>query len=377
MVTSVVAATGTVEDNAAVTFYLSNRTVDKITDSVTLNFLGVQLQCAQCHNHPFTDWKQTEYWGMAEFFSKVRPDNPRNANKGGDNTKIGVAEGPTRTKAKDFFPESEKAVAPKFLGGDQPKMNANEAYRPVLAKWMTEASNPFFSKAIVNRTWAQLFGTGFINPIDDMHEGNLASHPELFESLARNFSGNGFDLKNLYRSICNSQTYQRTSKPTAGNHTDDQLFSHQTVKVLSPEQLFDSLGAVTGQDKIMAERAKAAAAAGQKRGPNGPRDQFVQFFLAGADAANPTEYEAGIPQALKLMNSRITGNPALIRQFAAPGDKPDAVFEKIYLATLSRKPTDAETKRLTEYLAKAGTSIEGYSDILWVVLNSSEFAMIK
>jgi hypothetical protein len=103
----------------------------------------------------------------------------------------------------------------------------------------------------------------------------------------------------------------------------------------------------------------------------------VQFFLAGADATHPTEYDAGIPQALRMMNSRVTGNPAVVRQFASPGDRPATVIERIYLAALSRRPTAAETGRLTEYIAKAGAPTEGYADILWAVLNSSEFTMIR
>ena len=118
---NLVTATGTVDENPAVTYFLANRSVDKLTDGVTQHFLGIQLQCAQCHNHPFTEWKQTEYWGVAEFFARVQPQNPKNANKGGDNTKIGVSEGTNRTKLKDFFPESAKAVPPKFLGGDVAK----------------------------------------------------------------------------------------------------------------------------------------------------------------------------------------------------------------------------------------------------------------
>lgn len=374
-VSNLVSASGTVEENPAVTYFLANRSVDKLTDGVSQNFLGVQLQCAQCHNHPFTDWKQSEYWGMAEFFSKVRPDRPQNANKGGDNLKIGVTEGNQRTRAKDFFPESAKTMPAKFLGGEQPKMNPSQEYRPVLAKWMTDERNPFFAKAMVNRTWALLFGTGFVNPVDDMHEGNLPSHPELFEALARNFAGNGFDLKNLYRAICNTQAYQRTSKPFNGNHSDDQLFSHMTVKVLSPEQLYDSLATITGAMGGNGPRAKGAIMG--QRGPVGPRDQFVQFFLAGAETSNATEYEAGIPQALRLMNSRVINNPAMIRQFAAAGDKPEVVIERIYVAALSRKPTATELGRLNEYIAKAATKQEAYADILWVVLNCSEFTMIK
>ena len=370
-----VSASGTVEDNPAVTYFLTNRSVDKLTDGVCQNFLGIQLACAQCHNHPFADYKQTEYWGMAQFFSKVRPDNPRNANKGGDNTKIGVRELTVRSKTKDFFPEGAKTVHAKFLGGAEPKLTANEPYRPILARWMTAPNNPYFARAIVNRTWAMLFATGIVNPIDDMHDGNAASHPELLALLARNFAANGFDLKYLFRAICNSQTYQRSSKPITANEKDDHLFSHMTVKVMSPEQLYDSLVKVTGGTDRDRPGRKAKAAG--KKGPVNGRDGFVQFFLAGAETSHATEYDAGIPQALRLMNSRVTGNPALIRQFFTPGDRPATVIERLYLTALSRRPTATETARLTSYVARAATPVDAYGDILWAILNSSEFTMIK
>jgi hypothetical protein len=247
-----VTATGTVEENPAVTYFLANRSVDKLTDGISQHFLGIQLQCAQCHNHPFTEWKQTEYWGMAEFFARVQPQNPKNGNKGGDNTQIGVRETAARTKLKDFFPESAKQVAPKFLGGAEAKIAPTEPARPVLARWMTAPDNPFFAKAMVNRTWAALFGSGFVNPIDDMHDGNVPSHPALLDAMARDFSRNGFDVKFLYKSILLSKAYQRTSKPAAGNDKDETLFSHQAVKVLSPEQLFDSLAQTTGLSQLVA-----------------------------------------------------------------------------------------------------------------------------
>ncbi|MGL6097922.1 MAG: DUF1549 domain-containing protein, partial [Fimbriiglobus sp.] len=136
-VEKLVTATGTVEANPAVSYFLMNRTVDKLTDGVTQHFLGIQLQCAQCHNHPFTHWKQTEYWGMAAFFSKVVADKPKNLNKKeGDNLDIGVREGAAKSKAKDFFPEATKDVPPKFLGGPEPKVDAKDPYRPDLAAWM-------------------------------------------------------------------------------------------------------------------------------------------------------------------------------------------------------------------------------------------------
>ncbi len=371
VVTSLVTATGAVTDNPAVTYFLANRSVDKLTDTTTQHFLGIQLQCAQCHNHPFTSWKQTEYWGMAGFYSKVKADAPRNANKGGDNTTIGVQEGKAATKQKDFFPESAKTVPARFLGGGEPQVSAAEPYRPVLAKWMTAPENPFFARALVNRTWAHLFGRGFVNPVDDMLPENVASHPELLEGLAKHIGTTGqFDLKYLLKAMCLTDAYQRTSKPLTENKDDKLLVSHMNVKVLSPEQLFDSLAQVTGTEAT-------GAAKGAAKGPRlGGRDQFVNFFLAGAESASTLDYEAGIPQALRLMNSPVANSPAAIRAVVGTASKPEEAIERIYLAALCRRPTAEETKTLLAHVDRVGAQT-AYGDILWAVLNSSEFTLVR
>lgn len=376
LTTKLVTATGTVADNPAVSYFMANRSVDKLTDTTAQHFLGIQLQCAQCHNHPFTSWKQTEYWAMATFYSKVKADNPKNANKGGDPLQNGVQEGPGRSKGKDFFPEAAKNLPAKFLGGPEPALGATEPFRPALAKWMTAPGNPFFAKALVNRTWAHLFGRGFVNPVDDMLPENEASHPELLAALAAHVATTGeYDLKYLLKAICLSDAYQRTSKPTADNKADTALFSHMTVKVMSPEQLYDSLGTVTLASKTDAKQGKAqiGAAKGVKVGA---RDQFVNFFLAGAETVNATEYEAGIPQALRLMNSNVMNNPAAARAVVGGTKKPEEAIERIYLAALSRRPTATEVKNLTAYVARVGADT-AYSDILWAVLNSSEFTLVR
>lgn len=376
LVASLITATGEVDTNPEVTYYLANRSIDKLTDTVGQNFLGVQIQCAQCHNHPFTSWKQTEYWGMATFFSKVKADVPKNANKGGDNTKLGVTEGPGRTKQKDFLPESAKTVPAKFLGGPEPRLSASEPYRPVLAKWMTSAENPYFSRALVNRTWAHLLGRGFVNPVDDMMPENEPSHPELLDALAYHIGATGFDLKYLIKAICLSQTYQRSSKPTPENKADTKMFSHMTVKVMSPEQLFDSLGKVTGNIRG-ADAARGPKGANKGMVPVGARAQFVNFFLAGAETASAIDYEVGIPQALRLMNSPIANNPATVRAIVGMTSTPEEAIERIYLAALSRQPTADEKKTLMNYVNKSGTRIAAYGDILWAVLNSSEFTLVR
>ena len=374
LVTALVTATGNVADNPAATYFLANRSIDKLTDTVGQHFLGIQLQCAQCHNHPFTSWKQTEYWGMAAFFSKVKIDNPKNAKKGADNTKVGVTEGPGR-RVKDFLPESAKTVPAKFLGGPEAKLDPREPYRPVLAKWLTAPENPFFARALVNRTWAHLFGRGIVHPVDDMLPENEPSHPELLDALARHIARPGeFDVKYLIKAICLSETYQRTSKPTDDNKSDVALFSHMTMKVLSPEQLFDSLAQVTGN---IGGRGGPKAKGGQKGRPVGPRAQFVNFFLAGADSSSAVDYEAGIPQALRLMNSPIANNPGIARRIVGAGAKPDEAVESIYLATLSRRPTAEEKRMLLEYVAGADSPAMAYSDILWAVLNGSEFTLVR
>ncbi|MDY3559209.1 DUF1549 and DUF1553 domain-containing protein [Gemmata sp. JC673] len=377
LVTALVTATGTVADNPATTYFLANRSVDKLTDTTSQHFLGIQLQCAQCHNHPFTSWKQTEYWGMAAFYSKVKADNPKNANKGGDNTQIGVQEGRVTTRQKDFFPESAKTVPARYLGGEQPALGAADPYRPALAKWMTSSTNPFFAKALVNRTWAHLFGRGFVNPVDDMLPENEATHPDLLNALAHHVSTAAeFDLKYLIKAICLSETYQRTSKPTAENKADHTLYSHPAVKVMSPEQLYDSLAQVTGNNAAVMDKKGAKGQGAQKGVRLGARDQFVNFFLAGADSTSALDYEAGIPQALKLMNAPITNNPAAARAVIGQVGRPEEAFERIYLACLSRRPTSDEVKNLNVYVTRIGTPT-AYGDILWAVLNSSEFTLVR
>jgi hypothetical protein len=369
MVRELVTATGPVNENLYGVYLLAAGTPDKMTDSATRLFLGVQLQCAQCHNHPFADWKQTEYWGMAAFFTRVRfQGNPRQMLRQG--TTVTIREG-GRGRAPRL-PVSAKRVPPKFLQGKEPNLEGKDAYRTVLAHWMTAPQNPYFSKAMVNRTWGQLFGRGLVNPVDDMHEANPASHPQLLTDLSRNFAASGFDLKYLIRSICNSRAYQRTSKPF-GNNRDaaPELYSRMAIKVFSPEQTFDSLQLVLGRTFQNVQR----------RGPMGrrfnlsPRTLFVASY-AIEDGADPTELQAGVPQVLRLMNGPAFNNGPGLARMITTGKTAAGVIEQMYLAALARRPTVVERDRLTAYVNKnPETSRQAYIDVLWAVLNSSEFTL--
>lgn len=375
-VREILTSTGTQDESPAVTYFLANPTVDKMTDSVARLFLGVQLQCAQCHNHPFTKWKQDEYWGMAAFFMKVRPDRVNKAAKDGDSP--GITES---TKGKPTrLPESARTVPARFFQGEQPRLDRNSPYRPVLADWVASPKNKFFARAMVNRTWGQLFGRGFVNPIDDLRADNVPSHPELLQDLTDAFVASSFDLKFLVKAICLSETYNRTSRPTEGNEKDEMLFSHVAVKPLTPEQLYDSLdvvlGAARGQGKGGKGKQPAKPQAGGKaRLAGGAREQFITFFSAEENAL-ATEYHSGIPQALRLMNAPQMNNASAVAAAFARGATPAEVIDHLYVATLSRRPTAAETTRLIEYVERhRSDSRQAYGDIVWAVLNSSEFAL--
>jgi hypothetical protein len=309
---------------------------------------------------------------MAAFFMKVRPDRVQKAAKAGESPGLNES---GRGKPPRL-PEAAKTVPAKFFQGEQPPLNPSAPYRPVLAEWIASPKNKFFARAMVNRTWAQLFGRGFVHPVDDLREDNAPSYPELIQELADAFAAGGFDVKALIKSICLSEAYNRTSRPMPGNEQDLVLFSHIAVKPLTPEQLYDSLNVVLGRAAPAREARGAKPQAGARRLGGGPREQFIAFFSAD-EGALATEYHSGIPQALRLMNAPQMNNTTAVANALTRGERaPTAVIEQLYVATLARRPTADETKRLIAYVEKhADAPRQAYGDIVWAVLNSSEFAL--
>jgi hypothetical protein len=373
MVHEILTASGDVNENGAAVFFLANPSADKMTDTTTRMFLGVQLQCAQCHNHPFTDYKQDEYWGMAAFFMKTRAQgNVKAAAK--ENKGIVISESAAAKGKKAGLPESAKILPPKFLQDASPKIANDAPYRPVLANWVTNKTNPFFARAMANRLWGQYFGRGIVNPVDDMHDANPATHPELLSDLASQFAAHDFDIKYLVRAIVLSEAYQRTSRPVNNGDIEPEMYARMAVKPLSPEQLFDSMTKVIGTPAKGGEKVKNKATA-PKGGQASARDQFVAFFGI-EDGADPTEYAAGIPQVLRLMNSPQFNTTASVARITAGSKTPAESIEKLYLTVLSRRPSKEETERITRYLKESkDPPRETLSGVLWALLNSSEFAL--
>lgn len=383
LVYDILTATGKQNKNGAVTYFLGNTTIDRLTDNVTRQFLGVQLQCAQCHDHPFTEWKQEAYWGMAMFFRKVAIDNVNRAAK--DGASPGISEivlqqrnqkgKKNRNRQRVLrLPISAKRVAPKFLQGEEPKLDGAKPYRPALAQWLTAETNPYFAKAMVNRTWAHFFGRGLINPIDDLQPENEGTHPELLRKLTEGFIASGFDVKELVRAITNSEVYQRTSRAIPGNEeAEAELYSRMTIKVLNPGQLYDAFQSVVSKGRTANPQANGRRRPQNRRGNNNPREQFINFFKYDP-YADRTEYTAGIPQALRLMNSREVSTFGLVNLLLRDKKKPEEVIETLYLSTLSRRPTQEEAQFLLSKVEEAQPR-EAYNDVLWALLNCSEFTL--
>lgn len=364
MFTELLTANGFQDENPAVTFFVVHESADQLVDTVSKALLGVHLQCAQCHDHPFTSWKREEYWGFAGFFGKVGRLYDRSPQAV---ERYGSSE---NAKKALMAPFSAKKLPPKFLRGEQPKLDVDKPYLPALAGWLKSPDNPYFSPAMVNRIWFQLLGRGLVNPIERMNSDNPATHPALLEHLSRQFIAAGFDARFLMRAICLSETYQRSTRPLEGNKADQQLYSHLPVRVLQPFQLADSLERVwsTGAKPTKPDTDPKAA-----RRIHGVRASNAGYFATAAGTL-PTEFRSGIPQALRLMNGKDTTQVyrVLVKVFEQAKTPPEVVT-RLYLIALSRQPTPDELERMDRFVKKHGSQPETYHDILWVLLNSTEF----
>lgn len=364
--TELLTATGKMDQNPAVIYLIEGRlprSVPDLTDLATRYFLGVRLNCAQCHDHPFVPWKQQDFWGMAAFFTQVQtPGKPKLVYQ------VGVKDYPelTLNSLKDGAPDGFQFRPPTFLGREESRPARGVTSRAALAAWLTSPKNPYFARAMVNRTWWRLFGRGIVQPVDDMHAANPPSHPELLNLLAQRFSESDFDLKFLTRAIVLSRTYQRTSRPGDAPEKQTALFGRMPIKVLSAGQLYDSLVTILGSP------TKAPGV-----GPRGDaRAEFTQFFAEDGDP-DPTAYRRGIPHLLRQMNSgQFAGrNSALAARAATPGRSPDEAAGELFLAILSRRPTADEVRLLRAHLARSGSVEAACRDLAWALLMSSEFSL--
>ena len=371
MVRELLAGVGNPEEAGAVnlmTRYSRNGGPAEIAGAVSRTLLGVQIQCAQCHNHPSEAWTQEDFWGFAAFFARVKPRPIR--------VEGAMADAPPKFELVEartgevYLPDSEprRPVYPKFLSTAGPEPKPFLKRRDTLAGWMTSAENPTFARALVNRVWATLIGRGIVDPVDDLSAKHPPSHPELLDAAASAFAKSGFNLRYLFRAIGNSRVYQLASGPQPKHEEQEKLFRVARLRPMSPEQLFYSL----------ARLGDAARDAKALRQLERQREQYLRMFvfLFGNDEMQESdEFRGTLQQVLFLMNdpNADRGIRAAGRAIAARKTTDEERIDTIFLTLLSRPAEAAEKRSFAAYLAGAANREEAYEDLFWAVINTTEF----
>jgi hypothetical protein len=326
-------------------------------------FLGVRLECAQCHDHPFAKWKKEQFWNVAAFFAGIEvPDRGVPLRENPSVKSIAMSEG-------------GKVVPARYLDGSDPAWQKGTGGRQMLAEWVTSPKNPYFARAITNRMWANFLGTGLIEPVDEMVGKDVQDNDPggILDELAQEFVANGFDLKFLMRTITATKVYQATSAKSHASQDNAQLFGRMGVRGLTPEQLYDSVAEAVGERLPRQETIY----------PNGrnlfARHQFMRLFTSRTEKALDT---STIPQALAMMNGKVIAsatNLSKSRTLEAILDSPfldtKGRIATLYLTTLSREPRPQELKRAIQFIDQADSQADGFADLFWALLNSAEFKL--
>ena len=368
LVADFLVATGTGDRGPGLYYTALELKPEKLAANTAKIFLGLQIQCAQCHDHPFDDWRQEDFWGYAAFFARIKQDDVSRLRQ---NDLIDGESGEVT------LPLTEQVVLPKYPKGSSSDDSQPGTRRRRLAIWTVSRDNPYMARATANWAWAHMFGRGLVDPIDDFSKKNLPSHPELLDELAAYFISIDFSLKELLHTLALTNAYALSSETNDTNRDRPEAFACMATKVLTPEQLYDSLSIVVGS----AVTPQLALSFDQPDFFEQRRRDFLSRMRT--NASRPTEYEGGLPQALLLMNggevSLATDSQAgrLLAALDAPFFSQPQQLETLFLATVSRPPTDAEKTRLWKYLAELQQSErrKGLSDVLWALLNSAEFTL--
>jgi hypothetical protein len=344
---------------------------ENISASVARLFLGVRLECAQCHNHPFADWKRDQFWSFTAFFAGIQAQGPNNV----------LAPGREIADRREItIPGTERMVQATFPDGSEPQWKTNVSPRVTLAEWLTAADNPYFARAAVNRMWAYFFGVGLIDPVDEMvGADNVASHPELLDLLAKDFTAHKFDTKYLMKALTLSKAYQLSSARGVGDTEETRFYQRMPVRGLTPEQLYESIVQATGYREPPGNQNARVDFINN----NSPRTEFLNKFSNVTDKS--TEFQTSILQALTLINGRLVAEATSLDRsetLAAVLDSPFMTttdrLETLYLATLSRKPTQKELDRAIKFVdgrANDNDKNMALADVFWMLLNSGEFIL--
>lgn len=391
-VRELIAARGSTYTNPPANFYRANRDAVTRAEAVAQLFLGVRLQCAKCHNHPFDRWTQGDYYRWAGFFARVSykivENRRRDANDGHEFDGEQIVWMAPAGEVRD--PRDGRSMEPCFLGAPAPDLAGDQDRLEELADWIVSPDNPFFARAQVNRVWYHLLGRGIVDPIDDFRATNPPAIPALLEELASDFAARRFDLRHLVRTIMNSSTYQLAAEPNETNREDEANFSHALVRRLSAEQLLDALSQTTGAAPRF-EGYPAGMRAGQLPGVRASRgrrrssldEQFLTLFgkpprLLTCECERSTE--ATLSQAFQLVsgpaiNELLSRRDNRLDALLASGLSAADMARELFLTALARFPDAAESRAAVEYLNDAADRRAALEDLAWGLVNSKEFLL--
>ncbi len=379
-VTELLTATGRQAQNPPAIWYRSVRSTPDYVESVAQAFLGVRVQCAQCHHHPAERWSEDDYYSFAAIFSRV-------GRKGG----FADAEVPTneviylKDEGEVHNPRSGKLMQPRPLGGPDFEVSRFDDPRRNLAKWMTSPENPFFARTMVNRMWGHFFGRGIIHPIDDARSTNPPTNPVLLDELAYDFAANGYDVKQLIREITNSYAYRLSANPNETNAEDRQCFARYYPKRLSAEVLLDGISQVLdvptvfpGGPGVFPEGMRAVNLPDEN-----VRFNFLDVFGRPARTSAcecERTVDPALSQALELVNSKeiqrkLTDKNGYIEQLASNQKTHSDNVREIFVRTLSRPPRVSEVETAVKYLNSEKNRHEAYRSLVWALLATNEFMM--
>ncbi len=372
LVRKLVTAQGSSIENGAANYYVLRDDPRDMAETTSQAFLGMSINCAKCHNHPMEKWTNDQYYQMANLFARVRI---KNGASDGDNIVYAATSGDL------VQPLRGKPQVPAPLDGKSLELSDPSDRRIALADWLVSSENPYFSRAIVNRIWANFMGVGLVENVDDLRVTNPASNEKLLSAAAKYLADNTFDLKMLMRAILQSETYQRSSEALPGNAADERFYSHYYSRRLMAEVMLDALSTATGTPTVF------------KGYPEGwralqlPDSNVESYFLKSFGRAEREKTcvcertsEPSVTQVLHMangdtVNKKLERKDNRIGQLLAAKASPEKIIEAAYLAGLARYPTDMEKKKLVKALADAGDENlrPAVEDVFWAVLSTKEF----
>ncbi len=368
MVKELLSAQGGTFTEPSTNFYQNEQDNLKVAENVAQVFLGMKIQCTQCHNHPFDRWTMNDYYSFAAFFAQV-------ARKPGEDPRETIVY--NQGSGETQHPVTKQPMKPKFLGGIEPDLQGRDR-RQVLGEWIASPENPYFAKNLANIVWSHFFGRGIVDEVDDVRVSNPAVNAQLLEDLGSKLKEYNYDFKKLVRDICNSRTYQLSTSTNPTNESDETNFSHARLRRIRAEIMLDVISQITETKNKFAGLPLGARAV-QIADGNTSSYFLTTFGRAKRETVCSCEVkmDPNLSQALHLLNGETVHSKIiegkLIERWLSEQKTNDEILDQLFYRCLARKPTDSERGQLNAEIATNENRQQGLEDAFWAILNSREF----